>query len=220
MLNANSSQSQTPYPGQQCLIGQSYSSPVFPPPAPVLHKVSLLFFLYLLITLSLGIYHTYRLTGRQRRIQSLEKLFRLNVRQTVYLDRMSMETANSRVYEPIPLLISEPITDTLSHLDIPLGQGGFARDYTVSLSAGDQLVIELKSQRFDTFVSLLAADGSTLGENDDGPDGTTNSWLVVYIPASGNYTVRVQASGKNKAVGPFTLLVTRFRPQAEIQQFF
>ena len=159
------------------------------------------------------------MAGRRQRIQALEKLFRLNTLQgAVDLDgKLSMAMAKTRVYEPIPLPISQPIVDTLSVLDIPLGQGGFARDYIVSLSADDQLVIELKSQRFDTFVSLLGSDGSTVGENDDGPDGTTNSLLIICIPKSGTYTVRVQASGKNKAVGLFTLLVTRFCPQAGIQ---
>ena len=177
-----------------------------------LQRVELLFFLYLLITLSLGLYHAYRLVRRQRRIQALERLFQLNAPQrAVCEDGMATATAN-RVYEPIPLPISKPITDTLSALDIPLGQGGFARDYIVSLTAGNQVVIELKSERFDTFVSLLAADGTTVDENDDGPDGTTNSWLDVHIPKSGTYTVRVRASG-DKAVGPFTLFVRRFCPQ-------
>ncbi len=58
-------------------------------------------------------------------------------------------------------------------------------------------------------VSLLASDGSTVGENDDGPDGTTNSLLVVSIFKTGIYTVRVRASNKaKKAVGPFTIFVT------------
>ncbi len=218
MPNSDSGQPQTLRPGQQCLIGQGHNvSQAFPPPDLALYRLELLFFLYLLITLLFGMYYTYRMTVRQRRIQVLEKLFRLNApRRADYFDgKLSTATAKSRVYEPIPLLISKPIADTLSVLDIPLGQGGFARDYTVSLTASDQVVIELKSERFDTFVSLLAFDGSTVGENDDGPDGTTNSLLVVSIPKSGSYTVRVRASDEAKeAVGPFTLFVTRSRPQA------
>jgi hypothetical protein len=130
-------------------------------------------------------YHTYRLSGRQRRLQTLEKLFRLNaVRWAVCSEgNLSTAPAPSRVYEPIPLPISKPVKDTLSALDIPLGQGRFARDYIVSLTTADPVVIELKSEKFDTFVSLLTADGTTVDENDDGPDGTTNSWLVVRVPS-------------------------------------
>jgi len=125
----------------------------------------------------------------------------------------TIATAQSRVYEPVPLPIGKQITDKLSAKDIPTGQGGFARDYIVSLKAGDQVVIELKSNSFDTIVTLLSADGATVGENDDGPDGTTNSLLFARIVKSGNYIVRVHAFGGEPVSGPFTLKVTRLRPE-------
>ena len=223
MPNSDSGQPQTLHPRQQCLIEQSHNvTQAGLPPDVALHKVELLFVLYLLITLLIGMYLTYRKTVRRRRIQALEKLFRLNASllEVDFEGKLSKAIAKSRVYEPIPLPISKPIVDTLSSVDIPLGQGGFARDYIVSLSAGDEVVIELKSERFDTFVSLLASDGSTVGENDDGPDGTTNSLLMVCIPKSDTYTVRVQASGEAKeAVGLFTLFVRLLRPKSSIQQY-
>lgn len=117
-----------------------------------------------------------------------------------------------QVYKPIPLSAGVEIKDTLSNKDIPTGEGGFARDYVVSLTAGDQVAIESKSDSFDTIVTLLAADGSTVGENDDGPDGSTNSLLFVRIVKSGNYIVRVHAFG-DAAGGLFTLKVTRLRPE-------
>jgi hypothetical protein len=121
-------------------------------------------------------------------------------------------SAQVPLYQPIPLALGNPIKETLSDKDIPTGKGGFARDYLVSLSAGAQVKIEVSSSSFDTFVSLIDADGSVIGDNDDGPDGSTNSLLVVPITNSGNYIVRVQSSGKTKAIGPFTLKVTRQRP--------
>lgn len=124
----------------------------------------------------------------------------------------SITSAQVQVYSPIPLQVGNDIKDTLSNKDIPTGQGGFSRDYLLSLKAGDQVSIELKSDSFDTIVTLLAADGSTVGENDDGPDGSTNSLLFVRIVKSGNYIVRVHGFG-DKAVGPFTLKVTRLRPE-------
>jgi len=73
------------------------------------------------------------------------------------------------------------------------------------------LVIELTSESFDSIVTLLAPDGSTVGENDDGPDGTTNSLLFTRITKPGTYVVRVRAFGET-GVGPFKLKVTRLRP--------
>ncbi len=119
--------------------------------------------------------------------------------------------AQSKSYAPIPLPLSHQVSDTLSDKDIPTGQGGFARDYSVRLNAGDNVVIELTSDSFDTIVTLLAPDGSTAGENDDGPDGTTNSLLFMRITKTGTYIIRVHAFGQT-GVGPFKLKVTRLRP--------
>lgn len=116
-------------------------------------------------------------------------------------------------YKPLPLQPGKQITDTLSTKDIPTGRGGFARDYFLRLKAGDQVAIELKSSSFDTIVTLLSADGSTVGENDDGPDGTSNSLLFARMTKSGVYTVRVHAFGDQPVGGAFTLKVTRLRPE-------
>jgi len=119
--------------------------------------------------------------------------------------------AQLRIYNPKPLPFSNEISDDLSENDIPTGQGGFARDYTVILKDGDQITIDLTSDQFDTIVTLLDANGSTVAENDDGPDGSTNSLLFARIGESGSYIVRVRAFGE-KRVGKFTLKLTRLRP--------
>ena len=82
----------------------------------------------------------------------------------------SSAQAQLRFYNPIPLTPGKAVADKLSTQDVPTGQGGFARDYVVQLQAGSQLAIDLTSDNFDSMVTLLAADGSTVAENDDGPD--------------------------------------------------
>ncbi|MGA1263347.1 MAG: PPC domain-containing protein [Prochlorothrix sp.] len=119
--------------------------------------------------------------------------------------------AQSSFYNPITLPTSGEITESLSDRDIPTGQGGYARDYAVNLQAGDQVAIDLLSDSFDTVVMLMGSGGMTIGENDDGPDGTTNSLLFTRISTSGTYTVRVRSFGEG-AGGEFTLKVTRLRP--------
>ncbi len=112
---------------------------------------------------------------------------------------------------PIPLPANHQVSDTLSEKDIPIEQFGFARDYSVKLYAGDSVTIELTSDSFDTIVTLLAPDGSTVAENDDGPDGTTNSFLFTQITKTDTYIIRIHAFGAT-GVGPFKLKVTRLRP--------
>ncbi len=118
--------------------------------------------------------------------------------------------AQNPMYAPVSLPASREINDTLGPQDIPTGTGGFARDYTVSLEAGDQVAIDVTSDEFDTLVTLINKDGAAVGENDDGPDGTTNSLLFARITEAGTYTVRVQAYAGGNG-GKFYLKVARLR---------
>ncbi|MBE9004648.1 PPC domain-containing protein [Fortiea sp. LEGE XX443] len=119
--------------------------------------------------------------------------------------------AQNKLYSPIPLTNITELSDTLSDKDIPTGQGGFARDYTVKLSKGDNLAVDLSSENFDSIITLLAPDGSTVAENDDGPDGTSNSLLFTRINETGIYIIRVRSFGET-GVGNFKLKVTKLQP--------
>jgi hypothetical protein len=119
--------------------------------------------------------------------------------------------AQMKLYNPSPLEPNKEVSDTLTEKDIPTGQGGFARDYVMNMTEGDQVAIDLSSESFDAIVSLLAEDGSTVAENDDGPDGSTNSLLFARIAKTGTYMIRVRAFGET-GVGTFKLKVTRLKP--------
>lgn len=117
----------------------------------------------------------------------------------------------NKLYSPILLPLSNEVADMLSDKDIPTGQGGFARDYLVKLSKGDNLAIDLSSESFDSIITLLAPDGATVAENDDGPDGSSNSLLFTRIVETGTYIVRVRSFGET-GIGKFKLKVTRLQP--------
>ena len=116
-----------------------------------------------------------------------------------------------KLYNPIPLTTGNQVSDSLSDKDIPTGQGGFARDYLVKLTKGDNLAIDLSSDSFDSIITLLAPDGSTVAENDDGPDGSSNSLLFTRITKTGTYIVRVRSFGETGG-GTYKLRVTRLKP--------
>lgn len=130
---------------------------------------------------------------------------------TLGISTMYSAVAQSKLYNPMALPPSNEIIDKLTESDIPTGLGGFARDYLVKLNKGDNVAIDLTSDSFDAMVTLLSADGTTLSENDDGPDGTTNSLLFTRVTTTGTYVVRVRAFGET-GVGNFKLKVTRLRP--------
>ncbi|MEL6162710.1 MAG: PPC domain-containing protein [Cyanobacteria bacterium J06628_3] len=117
----------------------------------------------------------------------------------------------NKFYNPIPLPSTYEVSDALSVNDIPTGQGGFARDYTVKLAKGDNLAIDLSSDSFDSIITLLGPDGSTIAENDDGPDGSSNSLLFTRVTKAGTYIVRVRSFGET-GIGSFKLKVTRLKP--------
>lgn len=116
--------------------------------------------------------------------------------------------AEPPLYSPLPLTLNQEMTDTLTAKDIPTGEGGFAKDYQVTLMAGDQVAIDLKSDEFDPLVVLIADDGSTVGSNDDAPNGGTNALLFARIPETGKYWVRVRTFGVSGG-GRFTLKLQR-----------
>jgi hypothetical protein len=53
--------------------------------------------------------------------------------------------------------------------------------------------------------------GSTIAENDDGPDGSSNSLLFTRVTKAGTYIVRVRSFGET-GIGSFKLKVTRLKP--------
>jgi hypothetical protein len=120
-------------------------------------------------------------------------------------------SAQTAFYKPIPITSGKTITDKLTDKDLPTGQGGFARDYVLQLKEGDQLSIDLTSENFDSIVTLIGSDGATVAENDDGPDGSTNSLLFTRITKTGTYFIRVRAFGE-LAGGNFKLKVTQLKP--------
>lgn len=126
------------------------------------------------------------------------------------LGTLGASSAVAQIYNPIELAGGREINDTLSDRDIPTGVGGFARDYKIELFEGDQITVDVISEEFDTLVSLLGDDGATVSENDDGPDGSTNSLLFARISKSGQYTVRVR-SYAGQGIGDFYLKLARLR---------
>ena len=64
--------------------------------------------------------------------------------------------------------------------------------YELEGQAGDTVSVTLESEDFDTVVYVSNPDGTNLGRNDDGTDGT-NSELIVRLLESGTQTVYVTA---------------------------
>ncbi len=128
----------------------------------------------------------------------------------LFINSGRVAAQDNRVYTPLSLPPNNEVADALTDRDIPLGDGGFARDYALYLTSGEQVVLELTSDNFDTVLTLLTKEGKTVGKNDDGPDGSSNSLLFARIKKTGPYTVRVQGFSDTSG-GKFLLKVSRLK---------
>lgn len=92
----------------------------------------------------------------------------------------------------------------------PEGDDGSRFDgYSVSLRAGQRIVVTLKSDDFDPVVSIGRPSGAgftELARNDDGGGDGLNSYLVFTAPSAGGYTIHATALGID-GLGAYTLEV-------------
>jgi CHAT domain-containing protein/tetratricopeptide (TPR) repeat protein len=80
------------------------------------------------------------------------------------------------------------ITGRLDANSPTLPDGSHYQEHTFEGKAGDQIVIELSSEEFDTYLILKKPDGEVIAENDDGISGT-DSVVIITLPTTGTYTI-------------------------------
>lgn len=88
--------------------------------------------------------------------------------------------------------------------------GAHYRDYRVTLSAGEFLVLRMQSSSFDSYLFVYDAGnegGTALASNDD--FGTLDSALLFRAPRAGTYTIR--ASQLSHGDGAYVLRSDRLR---------
>jgi tetratricopeptide (TPR) repeat protein len=84
--------------------------------------------------------------------------------------------------------------------------GSLYEQHTFVGRAGQSVTISVESRDFDTLVALFSPDEKLLAKNDDISRSNSNSALTFTLPASGRYTVVVNAYKKGER-GRYTLTV-------------
>ena len=87
--------------------------------------------------------------------------------------------------------------------------------YTFEGEAGQAIIIEMVSQDFDTFITLLNPAGEILEQNDD-YNGTPQATIVIALPEDGEYTV-LAGSFYGQLGGNYRLSV---QPATDFQQVY
>ncbi len=97
----------------------------------------------------------------------------------------------------------------LGHLgpgDWTMSDGTWADVWYFQASAGQQLIIELRSRQFDAYLQLLGPSGTKLAEDDDSGGGGGSS-RITYVVKGGRYQIVVNNFGQERAEGDYTLSV-------------
>ena len=84
-------------------------------------------------------------------------------------------------------------------------RSGYNWTLDFSFSAGERVVVNMKSGDFDSYLEMLRGDGTVLTSNDDGGSGT-DARLVYDVPTAGGYKIRAKGYEED-AAGSFVLWI-------------
>lgn len=90
--------------------------------------------------------------------------------------------------------------------DYTMGDGTWADIWYVQVAAGQRLVVELRSRRFDAYLQLLDPWGGRLAEDDDGAGGG-DARITLTVREAGRYQVVVNNFGDTPQAGAYTIAV-------------
>lgn len=107
------------------------------------------------------------------------------------------------------LQLGTPVTGTLAQGDLTLSEQEFADVYAIDAQAGMRLRLDLASPALDTYLIVIAPDGTRL-EDDDGATTGRDSTLTLDVPTAGRYIVYATSYGANE-LGAYTLAIAQPR---------
>jgi hypothetical protein len=104
------------------------------------------------------------------------------------------------------ITVGSSVAGTLTRKDARTADGTYAQAWRLSGPPGRTITIDLASKDFDAFVMVRGAGLDSTRVQDDDSGGHCNARLTLRIPASGDCTIVVTTSSRDK-VGDFTLAV-------------
>jgi hypothetical protein len=106
-----------------------------------------------------------------------------------------------------PITLGEPLTGTLARGDRKVGSS-YSDTWTYHGREGETIVVTLRSEDFDAYLTLGEFDGgecTDMDADDNGGDGT-DSRITVELPNDGAFHIHVSAVGQGQT-GAYTLQV-------------
>ena len=88
--------------------------------------------------------------------------------------------------------------------DRPRSGGGYQDTWEFDGRDGQDVMIEMHSADFDSYLELRDANNAMVQENDDGAGGR-DALIVAHLPRSGRYRIIARSFGENEAAGVYDL---------------
>ena len=102
--------------------------------------------------------------------------------------------------------VGQTMRGALEPGDLLMADSTFADVWEFTGAAGQKVIIDVRSDEFDTYLQLLDSAGTKIGEDDDS-GGDLNSRLVIVLPASGRYRIVVNSAGHEPRAGRYTVAI-------------
>lgn len=102
------------------------------------------------------------------------------------------------------IAVGQTRTGLLEAGDYTMGDGTWADVWYVNATAGQRIVVELRSRRFDAYLQLLDPWGGRLAEDDDGA-GNGDARITYQAREPGRYQVIVNNFGDSPQSGAYTI---------------
>ncbi|HEY2805159.1 MAG TPA: pre-peptidase C-terminal domain-containing protein [Gemmatimonadales bacterium] len=91
--------------------------------------------------------------------------------------------------------------------DRPRGSGGYEDLWEFQGHSGQDVMIEMHSSEFDSYLELRDAEGAMIAENDDGGEGN-DALILTRLPREGRYRVVARAYGDRQVTGVYELTLS------------
>ena len=104
------------------------------------------------------------------------------------------------------IAVGQAMAGELEPGDLLMADSTLADVWQLEGTAGETVSIDVRSDEFDTYLEVLDAAGTRLGQDDDS-GGDLNSHLTLTLPASGTYQIVVNSAGHERRAGRYILSV-------------
>ena len=103
------------------------------------------------------------------------------------------------------IALGQRVLGRLEAGDLTRADGSYQDFWEFEARGGDNVVIELRSSVFDTYLELYGPDGTILAQDDDGLGDGTNSLISAQLTRAGRYRMVVRSYAEKAGTGLYEL---------------